>query len=67
MRIQVHHVRAAGICGPGLRLWAAYANINLRDFCRDGLSIEERPDLLDDPFVQRVLAAAGDEEANHAE
>ena len=62
MIIRVCHVRAAGMCGPGLRLWASYAQIDLRAFCRDGLSIDDYPHLKDDPFVQRVLAAASAEE-----
>lgn len=62
MRIHVHHVRAAGMCGSGLRLWAAHAQIDLRKFCREGLSIEEYPHLMDDPFVVRALAAARNED-----
>lgn len=63
MRIYVHHVRAAGMCGPGLRLWATYAKVDLRTFCREGLLIEDYPHLIDDPFVVRALAAASEEES----
>ena len=62
MRIYVHHVRAAGMCGPGLRLWAAYAQVDLRKFCREGLLVDDYPHLIDDPFVVRALAAARKEE-----
>jgi hypothetical protein len=58
----MHHVRAAGMCGPGLRLWAAHAQVDLRKFCREGLLIEDHPHLIDDPFVVRALAAASEEE-----
>ena len=60
----MHHVRAAGMCGPGLRLWAAYAQVDLRTFCREGLLIEDYPHLIDDPFVVRALAAALEEETH---
>ena len=67
MRIHVRHVRAAGMCGPGLRLWAAYAKVDLRTFCHEGLEVDAYPHLADDPFVVRALAEAVREQAADAQ
>lgn len=67
MRIHVRHVRAAGMCGPGLRLWAAYAQIDLREFCRDGIEVDAFSHLAEDPFVVRALAEAVREQAADAQ
>lgn len=61
--VTMEHVRAAGIpgarvlCAPGIRLWAQRHGIDVRQFCREGMPIEE-VERLGDAFARRVAAIA---------
>lgn len=64
MILHVRHVRAARLCVRGLRAWCRANDVDMRRLCGDGVPLEERPDLADDPLVQRAVRAA--EEETHA-
>lgn len=61
MILHVRHVRAAGLCVWGLRAWCRANRVDLRRMCTEGVPLEERPELVDDPFVQRAVLAAEEE------
>ncbi len=58
MILHVRHVRAAGLCVRGLRSWCNANGVDMRRLCSDGVPLEERPELADDPLVQRAVRAA---------
>jgi len=62
--LKAHHVRAAGLCVWGLRAWCRSNTVDMRRLCRDGIPIDERPDLHGDPLVQRAIAVAAREASN---
>jgi hypothetical protein len=69
LRIHLRHVRAvdptAGpLCTPSIRAWCRQHDIDLRALCEDGIVIDDRPQLHDDPFVARAIAIALAEIAN---
>lgn len=61
MIIRVGHVRAAGLCTTGLRVWCRRNGVSLRELCRDGVDTTQHPELLSDPFVVRVIDQAREE------
>ena len=68
LRIHLRHVRAvdpaAGpLCTPSIRLWCRRHGIDLRALCAEGIVIDDHPQLHDDPFVARAIAAARAEAA----
>lgn len=51
------HIRAAKICMPGARRWAAAKGLDWSRFVREGYPVAAMSDeLRNDPFVVRALA-----------
>lgn len=57
LRCRLRHVRAAGLCHKGSRLWCEANSVNWQDFITKGISSQV---LLDsgDPIVRRVVEEA---------
>lgn len=56
--VTMRHVRAAGLCAPGVRRWfTRFDRTLIRRFCREGLPVEE-VDAFGDPLSQRVARQA---------
>lgn len=52
------HIRAAKICMPGARRWAAAQGLDWAKFVREGMPVADMSEeLRNDPFVVRALAA----------
>lgn len=51
------HIRKAGMCSRGLRRFAAERNLDLDEFLKNGMPVEEAKKI-DDAMVQRVVAIA---------
>lgn len=62
-RCYIRHVRAAGICHGGSRMWCAANGVDWSDFLANGIPAKT---LLDtkDPIVARVVAQA-EKECTH--
>jgi hypothetical protein len=61
--VHVRHVRAAGLCGPGLLQWyRGRDRAQLRRFCREGLPVEE-VEAIGDHFAHQVAAQARREQS----
>lgn len=54
MKVEIRHLREAGLCGPGLYAWARARGFSLHDLLRNGLDLDDHPELADDPFIVRV-------------
>jgi hypothetical protein len=51
------HIRAARLCMPGARHWAAAHGIDWSAFVRSGLRVDEMSDdIRNDPFMARAIA-----------
>lgn len=51
------HIRAAKICMPGARAWAASRGLDWSAFVRHGLRVDDLSDeLKNDPFMTRAVA-----------
>jgi hypothetical protein len=62
--VTMRHVRAAGLCGPGVRAWfSQHDRALLRTFCRSGLPVETI-EAQGDAFAMKVSAIAR-QEAEH--
>lgn len=63
IQVTIAHARAARIagssvlCAPGIRLWAKRHGVDLRQFAREGMPIEE-VERIGDAFALRVAAIA---------
>jgi hypothetical protein len=65
IRVTMRHVRAAKICGPGIRPWFANFDPELRQrFRREGIPVEE-VEAMKDAFADRVAAQARKEAADN--
>lgn len=59
--VTMAHVRAAGLCAPGVRRFAAqFDRAVFRRFCHEGLPVDE-VEALGGPFALRVAAIAREE------
>jgi len=59
--VTMRHVRAAGLCGQGVRAWfSQHDRVLLRTFCRDGLPVETL-EARGDAFAMKVAAIARQE------
>jgi hypothetical protein len=67
MKLHIRHVRAVPLCATGARAWCQRMGVDLRQLCGDGVDLDDHPHLRDDPFVQRVLAMAEQEQGNSHE
>lgn len=56
-RIYIRHVKQAGLCSRGLRLFATEHNLDWVDFLENGIDIDDVKNI-DDALVQAVIAAA---------
>lgn len=55
--LRPRHVRAARICMPGARRWAAAHGIDWAAFVRNGLPVADMtPEVRNDPFMVRAIA-----------
>lgn len=55
--VKMCDVRAAGICGPGVRVFFDRYNLDLRDFLHNGIPAS-RLEQIDDALVKAVLEKA---------
>ena len=61
--VKVHHVRAVGLCGSGVRAWFREHNVDYNEFLENGLPIEQ-VEALNDGFAEQVCAVARKEAAD---
>lgn len=60
--IRVHHIRAAKLCGNGVRAWFRHQGVDYNDFLQNGMPIEQ-VEAMNDGFAEQVCAAAREEAA----
>lgn len=60
-KVYVRHIREAGYCVTGLRLWCKERGFNFKNFIRSGIDAEEL-ERLDDHMVRTVIQKAKEEE-----
>jgi hypothetical protein len=63
IRAKMAHVRAAKVCGPGVKMFFDRHGLDLRDFLRNGIPVSKLEEI-GDPVALRVAAVALEESRN---
>jgi len=58
--VKVQHIREAGLCMRGARMWFSQRGLDFGQFMREGLPIEQL-ESIDDALAQLVCTAARNE------
>lgn len=61
-RVYVRHVRAAGFCIPGLRIWCKERGFSFKDFIRNGIEAEKLV-VLNDAMASKAVELAEREDS----